>query len=556
MLHYLHVKNLALIEEAEVEFTDGLNILTGETGAGKSIIIGSINLALGEKVPKGMLRDNDDTAFVELMFGVDDPDAQEALRALDIDAEDGTVILNRRITAGRSVAKINGEAVPASMLKSAAALLIDIHGQNEHQSLLHRRKHLQILDAYAKERLGGLPKRLAACCQEYRRLTEEWEQANTDSGTRERELSLLEYEVREIETAALRPGEDEELEQSFRRFSNGRRIMDAVNLAHAATGGDGQSASELIGRAVRELSAVSACDPKLADLERQLAEIDGLLSDFNREAAAYLSGEEFDEEVCYETEKRLDLINHLKTKYSPSIEGILALCRKKQERIAVLNDYDAYLKRLEQSAAAKRDELDALCGEVSQIRKEESVRLCAAIREALADLNFLDVRFEMEFAETDDYTASGRDEVQFLISTNPGEPIKPLASVASGGELSRVMLAVKTVMARDDTETLIFDEIDSGISGRTAQMVAEKLKLLAKNHQIICITHLPQLAAMADTHFLIEKSVEHDSTTSNIRRLDEARSVEELARMLGGVTITETVLKNAREMRELAHMKK
>lgn len=556
MLQNLHVKNLALIDEAEVEFTEGLNILTGETGAGKSIIIGSINLALGEKVPKGLLRDNGDSAYVELIFSVDNPDTLEALRQLDIEVEDETIILNRKITSGRAVARINGEAVSASKLKAAAALLIDMHGQHEHQSLLYKKKHLEILDHYAREQLGERPKRLALCCQEYRRLSEEWENANLDQEARRRELSFLEYEVKEISDAQLQPGEDEELEQLFRRFSNGKKIMDAVEAAYSAAGCGAESASDRIGRAVRELAAVSEYDPRAAELEQQLIEIDSLLSDFNREAAAYLSAEEFDEETFYETRKRLDLINHLKSKYGPTVEEIITSCGKKQDRITILNDYDEYLNQLSTSLNKKKTELDAICREVSEIRRQASGPLCEAIREALNDLNFLDVRFAMEFEETKEYTSGGRDEAEFLISTNPGELLKPLGQVASGGELSRIMLAIKTVMARDDIATLVFDEIDSGISGRTAQMVSEKMNLLAKSHQIICITHLPQIASMADSHFLIEKSVEHASTVSRIRRLDEEDSVGELARMLGGAEITEAVKTNAREMRAMAHMKK
>ncbi len=557
MLQNLHVKNLALIDEAEVEFTGGLNILTGETGAGKSIIIGSINLALGEKVPKGLLRDNGDAAYVELIFAVDNPDTLEALRQLDIEVEDETIILNRKITSGRTVARINGEAVSASKLKAVAALLIDMHGQHEHQSLLYRKKHLEILDNYARDQLGERPKRLSVCCQEYRRLSEEWENANLDQEARRRELSFLEYEVKEIVDAKLQPGEDEELEQLFRRFSNGKKIMDAVETAYSATGQGAESASDRIGRAIRELASVSEYDPKAAELEQQLIEIDSLLSDFNHGAAAYLSAEEFDDETFYETRKRLDLINHLKSKYGSTVEEIITSCSKKQERITILNDYDEYLNQLSTSLNKKKAELDALCDEVSEIRRQAGVPLCEAIREALNDLNFLDVRFSMEFTQTEEYTSGGRDEAEFLISTNPGEPLKPLGQVASGGELSRVMLAIKTVLAEsDEIATLVFDEIDSGISGRTAQMVSEKMNDLAKSHQIICITHLPQIASMADSHFLIEKSVEHDSTVSRIRRLDEADSIGELARMLGGVEITDAVRNNAREMRAMAHMKK
>ena len=549
MLQNLHV-NLALIDETEVEFGPGLNILSGETGAGKSIIIGSINLALGEKVQKEMLRDNGESALVELIFFVEDADTIEAIRALDIEMEDDTVILSRKITGGRAIGRINGEAVSASKMKAVASLLIDIHGQHEHQSLLSKKKHLEILDTFAKESLGDKKEKLAQCYQEYRKLKDELEHANLDGEERARELSFLEYEVKELTV-----GEDEELEAVFRKYSNGKKIMDAVGAANAATSEDDESASERIGRALRELSSVSAYDERVKEMEEQLTEIDNLLSDFNHELASYLSDEEFDEETFYETEKRLDLINHLKSKYGNTIADILKYGEEKAERITVLNDYDAYLAGLQKNVSEKEKQLEQLSRKVSDIRKKESKKLTESIKNALLDLNFLDVQFMMEFAETD-YTANGIDDAQFLISTNPGEPVKPLGKVASGGELSRIMLAIKTVMASDKIGTLIFDEIDSGISGRTAQMVSEKMNALGRSHQIICITHLPQIAAMADSHFLIEKSVENQATVSKIHKLTDEESVEELARMLGGVEITDTVLENAREMKQMAYMKK
>lgn len=553
MLQNLHVKNLALITETEVEFKEGLNILTGETGAGKSIIIGSVALALGEKVPRELLRDNDETALVELVFSVENPKVLDTIRAFGIETEDETVILSRKITSGRAIARINGEAVSASKLKEVASLLIDIHGQHEHQSLLSKKKHLEILDAYAKDMLGDKKERLAACYQEYRKLKKEWESSSLDTEERARELSFLEYEVKEIEEAQLSPGEDTRLEEQYRRFANGKKIMDAMSAAGAATGGDSaENASELISRALREISSVSGYEERIAQMEQMLTDIDNLLSDFNHEISSYLSGEEFDDEVFYQTEKRLDEINHLKSKYGNTIEEILQSAEEKSKRIAVLQDYDNYLNKLLISANQKEKELDGLCAEVSEIRKKAGKGLTKAIAQALKDLNFLDVQFTMEFQKTS-YSAAGWDEAEFMISTNPGEPIKPLGKVASGGELSRIALAIKTVMAdTDEIPTLIFDEIDSGISGRTAQMVSQKMKLLAKTHQIICITHLPQIAAMADAHFLIEKSVEHASTVSRIHPLREEESIQELARMLGGVEITDTVLENAREMKRLA----
>ena len=559
MLQNLHVKNLALIDECEVEFSDGLNIMSGETGAGKSIIIGSINLALGEKVPKEMLRDNEQTAFVELIFYVENDDVLEKLKEMEIELAEGerTVILSRKITSQRAVGRINGEAVSVSKMKEVASLLIDIHGQHEHQSLLSKKNHLQILDEYAGSEMKELKIKLSAAYKEYRKLKEEFENSNLDAKEREKELSLLEYEANEIESATLVVGEDEELESKYRKFSNGKKIMEAVNGAYTCTGGENECASEMIGRAVRELGMASSYDEEVAQLESQLMEIDSLLSDFNHEISAYISSAEFDEESFYELEKRLDEVNHLKSKYGNTIEEILDRLENNKERIAQLNDYDTYLNKLRDSMDKKEAELRKVSEAVSQLRRDKSVSLVEAIVEALRDLNFLDVKFEMNFELLSDYTSNGIDDAQFMISTNPGEPVKPLGKIASGGELSRIMLGIKTVMAENDRiESLIFDEIDSGISGRTAQMVSEKMNALGRNHQIICITHLPQIAAMADSHFLIEKSVENSSTFSNIYKLDEESSVNELARMLGGVEITDTVIESARQMKKMAQNKK
>lgn len=552
MLVSLHVKNLALLEEAEVEFGEGLNILSGETGAGKSIIIGSINLALGEKAPKEMLRDQAEYALVELIFRVEDEEQVRQLQEMDIYPEDGEVIMSRKITATRSVGKINSETVSASCMRNVASLLIDIHGQHEHQSLLHKKKHLEILDEFAGAKLNGKKEILKKYYREYQKALEEQRQALQDGEGRERELSFLEYEIQEIKDANLIPGEDEELEAAYRKMSNNRKIMEAARDAYEMTGG-GASATEQIGRALHELQSAAEYDPELGELSGQLQEIDNLLNDFNRELSGYMTDSEFDEETFYETEKRLDVVNHLKDKFGGSIEAVLHAKEDKELRFRHLQDYEEYLGQLEKRLSETEAELASISREVSQIRQKFAKKLTKQVKEALIDLNFLDVNFVMEFTDAGKYTVNGRDEAEFLISTNPGEPLKPLGKVASGGELSRIMLAIKTILAESDhIETLIFDEIDAGISGRTAQMVAEKMNVIGRSHQVICITHLPQIAAMADSHFLISKNVVKNGTFSEIVLLQEEESVTELARMLGGVKITDTVLESAREMKELA----
>ena len=550
MLQNLHVKNLALIDEAEVDFTEGLNILSGETGAGKSIIIGSIGVAIGEKATKDIIRKDADYALVELVFSVDEK-TRRRLRELDIPMEDDQVILTRRISGGRPIAKINSESVSTAKLKEAASLLIDIHGQHEHQSLLDGKNHLQILDAYAKKELKDLPQRLADSFQEYVHIRNELKDASLDTEQRTRELSFLQYEVEEIENAELTIGEDAELETKYRRFANGRKIMDSIGQAYRLTAQEG--AAELIGHALQEISAASAYDDAVKQMEGQLMEIDNLLNDFNREAAGYMEDADFDEEQFYEVEKRLDTVNNLKAKYGDTIEKILEECGKKRARMEQLADYDSYLDGLKERLADSEAKLQQLCVRVSDIRREQAETLAEKIRAALIDLNFLDVQFEMQFARKKEFTEKGFDAAEFMISTNPGEPLKSLTKVASGGELSRIMLAIKAVLADcDEIGTLIFDEIDTGISGRTAQMVSEKMNVISKDHQIICITHLPQIAAMADTHFLIEKTADNHRTVTNIRKLKEAESIQELGRMLGGVKITDTVLQSAKEMKDLA----
>lgn len=553
MLQHLHVKNLALIREAEIDFTEGLNILTGETGAGKSIIIGSITMALGGRVAKEMIREDAGQALIELVFTADRPELLVWLQRMDIPAEDGQLILSRKISGSRSICRINGETVSTAALKEAASFLIDIHGQHEHQSLLNRKKHQEILDAYAHGRLGALKDRISEAYRALRELEKELEQASLDENGRIREQELLEFEISEIEDAALEDGEDERLEQEYRRMVNGKKILEALSAAKALCGGEDASASEQIGRACREVLGALRFDGELESLAEQIQQIDGMLADFSRELSDYMDGLEFSEQDFLDTEERLNRINHLKAKYGQTITEIRAYQAEKQERLDILIHFEEYTAKLRQDCRKAEKTLEELCRQAHAIREEEAQRLERLMQEQLEELNFLDVRFRIEVRDTGQYTAEGSDEVEFMISTNPGEPLKPLGKIASGGELSRVMLAIKTVLADQDAiGTVIFDEIDTGISGRTAQKVSEKLALIGKSRQVICITHLAQLAAMADSHYCIEKHAADGSTETVIRRLSEEEAAEELARILGGARITESVRENAREMRKLA----
>jgi len=551
------VKNLALIDEIEVEFKDGLNILTGETGAGKSIILGSISLALGGRYTKDILRQGAEYGFVELTFLVENESQQKKLKEMDIYPEEGMVTLSRRLMAGRSVSRINGETVQMGLLKEVSSILIDIHGQHEHQSLLYKKNHLGIVDAFAREYLAEDKKKAAQAYKAYKACEKELKEAMADESQRAKELSFLKFEVSEIQEAHLLPGEDEELESLYRRMTNSKKIADSVNEAYLYTSEGGGNASEALSRAIRALSEASEYDDRAAQLYDQLVEVDSLLNDFNRELADYSKTCEFSDEEFYETENRLNEINHLKTKYGDTVEKILDYCASQEERIGILEDYDNYILRLKDQCAKAEEALRQSTARLTKIRKKQAKILEQAIEEGLKDLNFENVKFRIQFESTKDYTAEGMDDIEFMISLNPGQPVKPLAGVASGGELSRIMLAIKAVMAkRDEIETLIFDEIDVGISGRTAQKVSEKMAFIGTKHQVICITHLAQIAAMADHHYMIEKSTKKGDTKTSIELLDEKRSIEELARILGGARITDTVVQSAVEMKELAKQTK
>ncbi len=556
MLENLHVKNLALIEEEDITFLDGLHILSGETGAGKSIILGALGLALGGKVSKEMLRDGDKEALVEAVFRVTRESQRKQLAALDVEPYDDQIILSRKITESRSVAKINGEMVPAVKMKQVGDIFLDIHGQNDHQSLLHKKKHLEMLDEYAKSEVQPLKERMHTAYKKYAQKQQEWQDADRVDGDREREISFLEYEIHEIAEANLQVGEDERFESQYRRLSNSKRIMEALGEAQQmSAGADG--ASDQIGRAIQRLHQVVVYDEALSPMLDSLSDIDSLLSDFNRDLSQYMSEAEFDEELFAQIDGRLNEINRLKDKYGSTIEQILAAKEEKEERLQKLQHYEEYLAKLSEECKQAKKEAEDAAFALSSMRQRYAKELSKKVEDALLDLNFLDVHFSMEFLQAEKIGMDGYDDAQFMIRTNPGEPIRPLKDIASGGEMSRIMLAIKTVLAEhDDIDTLIFDEIDAGISGRTAQAVSEKLHLVAKEHQVICITHLPQIAAMADHHYLIQKDVVGNETISSIEALSYHDSIKELARMLGGTTITQTVLDNAKEMKELAQQKK
>ena len=558
MLRVLHVKNMALIEEEKIEFGDGLNILTGETGAGKSILIGSLGVALGSGSFKDYVPENADHASVELIFETQSGRVQAWLEEHDIPDMDGQIIISRSFRKGRSISRINGEVVPIGLVRELSSDLIDIHGQHEHQSLLYPKYHLQLVDDFAGEELEKKKERCRMLYQAYASASQKLKEALRDAGDRAKNMDFISFEVSEIDDAGLHLGEDEELENRFRFLSNAQKIMEALSVVQRLTDGDGETdASSQISRASGELSAVASYDEELMQLQSTLSDAEGMLSDFTRALSGYIDAFSYDEQEFSEVSDRLDLINHLKMKYGRTIEDILSYRDARQQELDRLSNFDAYVSGLKAEAEKSRKELLEVCGDITALRKTSAEKLTEQIVRSLRDLNFLDVRFEIHFEKLKEPSGNGMDEASFLISMNPGLPLRPLQHVASGGELSRIMLGIKTVMAKkDEIECLIFDEIDTGISGRTAQKVSEKMAQLSRDRQVIAITHLAQIASMADVHFLIEKRSEDGKTYTGVRQLTGEEITDELARILGGVQITDAVRATAAEMKRMADEKK
>ncbi|MDE7297849.1 MAG: DNA repair protein RecN, partial [Lachnospiraceae bacterium] len=472
--------------------------------------------------------------------------------------EDGELTISRKIMAsGKNVFRLNGETVSASVVKELAAGLIDIHGQHEHQSLLKKAKHLQMLDRFAGEALADRKERMAELYRGWRALKEELGTAQVDEEKRLRELSFLQYELNEIEEAKLVPGEEEELRAEHKRLSNRNLICESLDKVYQLTGEGSECAAEQVGYAMRSLGRVEEYGEELAGLYRTLGQIEDLIHDFNRELTDYIESSGGEEERFAQVEERLDLVNRLTSRYGATVEAVLRHAEECRVLIEKYENYDEYVAGLERRCREAEKELSELSEQVSAIRREKAAELTALLTEALRDLNFLDVRLELHFERLESFTALGTDDVEFLISTNPGEPLHPLAKIASGGELSRIMLALKSVFSgKDEIDSMIFDEIDVGVSGRTAQLVSEKMARIAAERQLLCITHLPQIAAMADTHFIIEKTTDGLTTRTDIRRLSREGEIGEIARMLGGVEITDKVLESAAEMKSMADKKK
>lgn len=559
MLLNMHINNIVLIDDIDICFGDNLNIMTGETGAGKSIIIGSLGICLGGKFSKELLRNDEKDGIVELSFLIDNDNIKKQLEDIEIyPDENNELIIARRLNqAGRTINRINDNTVTTAKLKEAAQILINLHAQHEQQTLLKASKHLEIVDRYGKEKIQAQKETVKALYEAYTDIKKQIEENQIDEAEKNKQLDFLKYQINEIESAKLISGEDDELEAFYKKALNSKDILGTADDIYKSTGYGNNCVSDVVGRALGDLKRLTTVDADLEPICNTLLDIDSMLSDFNRELSDYISTMEFDPEEFNQVEERLNLINSLKLKYGNSILSINDSLEEFKEKFNKLNEYDSYIKKLNDELEATRKELIKECDKLTEIRKQAADKLSLLIKQALENLNFATVQFEMEFKKSDKLTANGNDEAYFVISTNVGEAVRPLYDVASGGELSRVMLAIKSCIANeDDTPTLVFDEIDVGISGKTAQSVAKQLSVIGRTHQVICITHLPQIASMADSHYMIEKTVENNKTITNIRKLDENQEIEEISRLIGGEAITEATIANAKEMKDLANKTK
>ena len=552
MLEHLHIRNVALIKESEISFGDGLNILTGETGAGKSMIIDSLQFALGGRAGKDFLRHGEKQAAVEALFSVQSQALTEKLAENGIaPEEDGTLLITRTLSeAGKSVCRINGSTVTVGMLKEIAEDMIDIYGQHEHQSLLNPVKHIRLLDRFCGAGFGEAMEEYKNSRQRLKDLEKQLAILIGDESQREQRMDMLLFQKEEIEAAELQEGEEDALLEQKKRLSSMERLIrltgESVTLLYD---GDDRapSACDQLGDALAKLREAAEYDAALSPLADALADGYAAVEDCARELKREAEKQEADPEELERIEERLQLFYKLKRKYGGSIEAVLEFYEKAVQELEFLSNSSEKAAELSAKKAEEEKRLSALAETLTARRRATAEQVEEQIETVLHDMEMKHARFHIQIEEKADWGADGKDKVEFLISANAGEPLKPLAKIASGGEMSRVMLALKTVLVdADEIGTFIFDEIDTGVSGRTARRVGEKMRFLGGKRQLLCITHLPQIAAMADNHFLIEKESDAGETVTRVTALDEEGAVREVARLMNDVT--ETTLAAAREL--------
>lgn len=560
MLVEVNIKNFAIIDDININFTNGLNIMTGETGSGKSILVEAIGIILGSRSSKDLIQSGCKKAVLQGVFYLEDPSVlSNILKEYSINLDDDNLlIVTREINLeGPNLSKVNGRNITLTMLKNITDKLVDIFGQHEHQSLLEPSNHKRLIDSFGDKELMKLKDYIK---ENYKRLLEEKKKINSlwmDSSERNREIDLLEFQIEEINEARL-IGENEcDISNEFTKLSNITTIANSIKKVLEYINNDNfdaLNASDLINKGIVLIKDVNKYDDDLERFNDRLESISFELQDFSRELIDYYNSIEIDDERLEYLNERIGLIHKLKRKYGGSIKEILEFKEKSEERLRVLRDYEEETKKTNEKIFEIENNLDVYCKKLSLIRKEIAIEIEKKIKNQLNELNMLNIDFKVHFSKKQDFTEDGYDKIEFLISTNPGESLKSLSKIVSGGEMSRIMLAFKSILAVfDKIPTMIFDEIDTGISGRTAQTVGEKILKISKKSQVICISHLPQIAALADTHFLINKILINNKTKTTIKKLTESERVEEMARILGGVDLTDTTLRHAKEMIEMSN---
>lgn len=559
MLVELNIRNFAIIEELQIRFTKGLNILTGETGSGKSILIEAIGIILGSRTSKDLIQTGHDKAFLEGVFYIEDPTViVPILDKYGVDfAEDNLLIITREIYLNSpTISRVNGKILNLSMLNDITAKLIDIFGQHEHQSLLDMSKHQMLVDSFGDKELIKLKSIIKSNYEDMVLEKRRLKSLSIDSGERDREIDILNFQIQEIEDARLTKDDEYNIENEYKKLSRveeisfaAKEVINSISLDSY----ENKNILDLMSRNIQAINNVKKFDQDLEPFYVELENIRSELQDLNRSISNYLEGIEIDAERLIFLGERLNLINKLKKKYGNSIEEILDFRDKSLERLEKLNNHEKELEKTNKKIAALESSLREDSENLSNKRKEISSILEQEIKKELISLNMNKVNFQVDFKRNSELGIEGYDKIEFMISTNLGEDLKPLSKIASGGEMSRIMLGFKSILADfDKIPTMIFDEIDTGISGRTAQVVGEKIYKISKEHQIICISHLPQIAALADSHFVINKVVLDNKTKTIVNRLSDDGRIEEMARLLGGVDLTNTTIKHASEMIEMS----
>ncbi|MBQ8109750.1 MAG: DNA repair protein RecN [Clostridia bacterium] len=561
MLIELTIKNIALIESLRVDFAQGFNVLTGETGAGKSIVVDSISLALGGRADRDMIRTGAQKGMVQALFDIsDNARALELVRSLDIDAEDGVIAIRRELSReGRNICRVSDVVVPLNTLRQLTALLMDIHGQHEHQALMNPARHLDFLDAFGGAGHAAARAEVARLHAARGKIAAELKRLLNDVAERERLSDVLQFQAQEIAAAKLKPGEEQKLEKKLAVLENAEKIRQGVETAYTLVyQGDGRpSAQEALLRSADAMDRIAALNERYGALAGRLRELYYGAQDVGYELQSLMDELDFEPELLDRIAARLDMIGRLERKYGATVEEVIEFGASAQKRLDELKRGDESVAELKKRYKEADAALKAACGELTGLRRVSAERLAGQICAQLKDLGMAKTRFEVRVEPLEKPTSSGMDRVEFMISPNPGEPLRPLADIASGGEISRVMLALKAISVdAEAVDAMIFDEIDTGVSGRMAQVVGEKMCLIAKHHQVLSITHLPQIAALGDAHFLVEKIAGEERTDTHVRLLDEDGRIHELSRLVGGAEDSESSLSHAAHMlREAAERK-